>query len=890
MKHVAGMLIAWLLVAAPMAWWPSAYAAPADKETMAQQATKVYHEALSQWKLRNYQQAADLFSQMISRFPGNESTPDANVYLAHCLGAQKKDDEYIKQLDKVIGSYSGTEIAMIATQMKLHHYMGKKDAANLFETLKGTCAGGVTPLPDYLLDPGMFHNAGSNCTGLRQHFGGDIREALVRFCDKPELAEQALAVLAGTFKQPPEKQPLVWFWSHCQLLLAAGKDDEAARICRAYLDWWGTDLRGADLANKYADYLTSRRKTEDARKIYDEILTKYEGSGGAADAGLQVAKLMAADKTGTADFFTWAGAFTKRYRLTAAGNAVDGMVLARCIELAPTDPAMAARAFKTLELGLADMPPPYRVGRLEALVRLAIAVKDNGRAAGYATQMLDDSLWSSYAFGRAQALAGSAPQIAAAVAAAKQKRQIFDPPASPAPGTAAPSSGPDNAGDKAVAAAKLLVQLNARLKDEQMRFAEEIADEMFQKYPDTAATVDAVGQMVDYYFRQVMVEPRDKWMERAINAWPMHPKAEEVLYKRTVTEAADATYDKLTKDVELALRRFPTSQYREQWLGYRIKCYEVAKDLAGKADQIVRENLWLASSGNLDAIARVVQARLSVDAEVTEEKTGATWEEWAGKFAGTHLSLNCLSQAYATYAGARPPLLEKATAVSTQLRAQTIDPGVAVTHQFTDIQLLLLAKKDAEALAAATQRLHATTRPQWRLLAGAGSSRFYLTNLVPAFVATDRLAEVKTLGEKLAKVYALDDDKEAAAWLALCSYTHSKDLKEKAKAVEPLLKIARSRVPTDLGYTYYMSAAQCAGAARYVDVLQQAMRAMPNAKHLLPRILLDLGTFQLSQGLGKGTIVQSQLASGYPSSASRDALDSKVKAVRDATKPKPKDQ
>ncbi len=143
-----------LLVAATVAAGPTVASAQpkAEPDTMAKLAGKTFQEGLSQWRLKNYQQAGDLFSQMIKKYNGNENIPDAHLYLANCLAAQKKDAEFLQEIEQTIRLYSGTEISMLASLMKIGHYRGKNDAAGFLDAWRDAIGGGPAPL--YLLSPG----------------------------------------------------------------------------------------------------------------------------------------------------------------------------------------------------------------------------------------------------------------------------------------------------------------------------------------------------------------------------------------------------------------------------------------------------------------------------------------------------------------------------------------------------------------------------------------------------------------------------------------------------------------------------------------------------------------------------------------------------------------
>ena len=254
--------------------------------------------------------------------------------------------------------------------------------------------------------------------------------------------------------------------------------------------------------------------------------------------------------------------------------------------------------------------------------------------------------------------------------------------------------------------------------------------------------------------------------------------------------------------------------------------------------------------------------------------------EWADRLGENNLALWCVSQAYSIYENSR--MLDKAVPICTRLRTQKTNPAIAWRYQFTDIELLLLQGKQAEAATAAITRLAGESRPQFRVY-----RQLNMGSLGAAFGKTNRVADAKTLCDKLVKLYKFADDQNTAENMLVAAYVATEDPIQLAKAAEILLRNAREMEPSDLGYGQFMSAAYYARLVqKYDDVISQAMRQMPKAQHLMPRMLKDLGLYYLGVQNPKVFTIQSQLASGYPASASRDELDARIEAARAAANKK----
>lgn len=847
---------------ATVLFWPAGAASAAD--TLSEQAVKVYREALSQMHVKQYQQAADLFSQMIKRYGTNENVPDAQLYLAVCLRGQELDDDYIKQLDLCERIYAGTEVELLAINGKLSYYAAKKDADNYIATLKELCGPtGHKAVDEYMLDPGEFHYRGTNMAGPRRYFATSFRDHLDDLCKKPEVAQQVLDLMAGTFKKGPGYLPQEWFWTHVHLLYRAGKAEEAKKQFDAYDAYWGTDVRNAKLWFAYGEYL--RTETKDlpaARKIYEEVMKKWEGTldDGAGEAGYQLARMLETEKD-PQPFIDMATPFTKRYKTTNWGNGVRAMLHKKAMELAPSDKKMADLAFAMFEEDMLDLLPQEQAASIEKQIDLAVTLKMEDKAKALFTQMLDPKVWGGWTYGRALALAKRHTMLQPQLDALRTKYLIKDPVADSEP-------------------AKLLAQLKMRMADDQMRFAEEIAEELFTKHTEAAETMDALKLMVDYYFKQVMPEPRDKWMGRMISTYEYHPDTEQVINQRCVASQAAAEYDQVAQDTELAIQRFPASQYRGNWVSYRIKAYEAAKDMQGKYKLMEKEYGPRIRSGNIYSLQLLINAIPIAEGEDAGAKRAAAWMGWADKFGEVHPALSCLAQARSAFESLK--VWDKAHIASNRLRTQKIDPAVAQAYEFDDIDLYIAAQ-DHEKVVAAAARLPQQPKPRFR-----SGRRFSLGSVGTSFGKLKRIGPGKSLAARLQKLYDAPEDINGVDYFMASMFVAANDTYGPTpEAGKHYLNIVERTMPPDIAYRVFTSALyhhpENLDPVRMID---DYLKLIPRAHHLRPDLIKRQGEYYIAQKSNKALATQGALTRGYPASKARDEFDDRIERIRKASRGK----
>ncbi|MCG3180476.1 MAG: hypothetical protein BIFFINMI_02838 [Phycisphaerae bacterium] len=834
--------------------------APADKETLADKAAKVFKDALSQMHVRQWQQANDLFDQMIARYGTNENIPDARLYKAVCLRAQNLDDDANKLLEDISRLYAGTEAEMLADIGRMSFYVSKKDADNFLTVVKEmTGPTGAKALDHFMLDPRSYYYR-ENLAGPFQYYARDTLDLFQNLAKaNKDTAEQIVTLLAATFKKGPGYLPAQWHWGHCELLYRAGRDDEADKAFAAYDKYWGDDLDCCRLWWSKSQYLEELKQADKAQEIYATIMKRWEGTtdNGAGEAGYRVATFLAAKPDGAKDLVAMADPFVKRYASTQWGTSVRGLLIKRAMELAPKDAEMCKRAFEMLDEDARDCTPPEKAAKLEQMIELAMTVNQPDRAVALFNGLLDPAMWSTDIYNDARKLAAKYGVLKPGLDLAVKRYMI---------------PAPDPNGE----AAKLAARLDGRIKDGQMRFAEEDATEMFTKHTEAAETIEAVARMCEYYFSQVMPKERDAWMDRMIATYNSHPRTEDVIDKRCTADNAEANYDKLATDTDLALRRFSSSHLRRRWVDLRVKAFEAAKDAQGKYDLMLAELGPAARRGHLYSLQLIMQALPAKEGEDRYVTLGKGWMNWADLAGDTHLGLYCLAQARACFENARD--WDQAQAVSKRLREQKINPSLAQAYQFDDIYLFLQSKENDKAVAAAG-RLTGEPRPRW----SGYRERGFLPQLGSAFGELKKVSQGKALGDRLLAMYDWHWDLDAAdSMLASMFATADGPSKPTSRAVPYLMDIVKRTNPPDLAYRTLLAAAYHAGADdKYDDTLNEYLRLIPRAHFLRPDLLQRLGEHYLARRDRRALTMQTTLNGAYPASKPRDLLNDRIEKARE---------
>ncbi len=670
------------------------------------QAQTLYGTAMSAYRGKRYEQALELFEQFLSRHGTHESIPEAHFQLAHCLSEQKKPGGG-ELIEAVLKKFEGSKWWFRAWRSKLGGAVNREawdEYLDLLESFERQ----VKHLPlDYVtywdrhVCPALWLDVEYDNRRLPDELKwlrtayidpGWERELLV-VANTPQRAERILKVLKNTLKAREGELPANWQFVHYLLLQQAGKGALAEETLTRYVEEWGTDPRGLGLWLQLAEYRLERKETQAAEAAYAEILKRYEGNASLSvlvEPWLEYLK----EKNLYAAFVN----FTEWYLRVYPLGRLRGKAVAYWLAMV-RPPALAGdlEARNTMVQLLDRFHGPQSDAKRRWMIDFHIEAQEPAEAVALARVYLDDSRWSRGTLGMLENYAKKCPPFGQLVAEAKGKYGIYEP---------APEGE----------AAALLQRLQTRMKDEQVRHMEEIADEMFETYRETHETLLAVQTLADFYFKKVMPEPRDKWMARMFEAYPRHPLTEDALAKQIHAMNASSQYEGMGQAMDLFQARFPTGAVpRLDWFNARLHCYRATGDAAGVTRMLQeREARWerAAKGGSVEAMQELLRTdpnRVGQDANA--QLVGDFWMKYADMHKGTRVELYCLDRAvHGYYHGAlnrkgQFPRVDAALQVVERLRSQTVDPEIAWNTEFDDVNILSREGRVQEALQRIAERI-----------------------------------------------------------------------------------------------------------------------------------------------------------------------------------------
>ena len=529
------------------------------------------------------------------------------------------------------------------------------------------------------------------------------------------------------------------------------------------------------------------------------------------------------------------------------------------------------------------VPKGHLVWQRENLRRkldFCMLAKRYDQAVTIARELLGPRHWCAEHYEKVSACAAAHPCFAPVLADARKRWSI-------------PS--PDPNGE----AAALLKQLQARLKDDQTRHAEEIGEEMFGKHRNDASTIEAVKALSDYYFKKVLHEARDKWMERMVRAYPYHPLTQKVLANRITALGATRRYAEQAEAIDTLLARFPGAADNWAWYSARLRCYDAAKDAEGKLAFVRKYYGQRARAGEYQAMYELAKYE---DPTYPDSKArGDAWMQRARGFKGTRWELYCLGRAWRAYYWnpyfyrGRPEEVcwDEAAKVIDALRTQRLDPELRWEMAFADVNLLAHRGEGRAALELLNGRLEALTgtpsrkrpnpsaRPPGRGTLRDLSLRLDLPALGSALGRARLGAEGLALAKRLKRLCRTSRDLGAIELMLAAMFSAYKN--HAAAAEHYLAVVDQARWPARM-YWYFLSAAdgfQQAKSPRYATEMERYMRKVARVQELVPELLYRLGETALSaRSLPALQRVRKRLADRYPASAARRRLEERIARLR----------
>lgn len=860
---LAGIILALTCVAA------AADPPPPGPSTLAQEANKLYETAMSQYSKQQWKEAQPLLDKFVTAYPTHEFTPEAYMQLAYCHFMLKNTEAYEKALDEVIAKFYGSPCWLGAYGCKLTQARNKKDN-DAYLTLVDNLFRQCEDVPYTLVNSADRYGANRYPQwGMYDYeptaaMPYDIVNPpnwimdLAAMADTQPRAERALKALAQTVQRESKQFPPDWQFAHVLLLRKAGKTDEADKALKTYQESWGEDPRGISLAMLDIGQMQAAKDDKGADTAYEALSKKYMGY-----ANLETPIAVRLDALFAADRFDEFMDLAKQY-LAAYNTAIYyDRVLSLAGSLAAKDTDKRLAAVAELEEKFCGNHPLRQANWLIRKFDICITQKKYEEAAKVAAVLIDEKHWCLANYNLLVRYAGTDPAIAKVIEDAGKKWGI------PAP-------------DPTSRALPLLEQLKTRLKADETRHAEELGEELFAKYPQDAATIEAVKTLADYYFAKVLVEPRDKWMARMVKTYPTHPFTQSVLDNQITAEKSAQHNDALAAAIDTAIRSFPGVAATESWIYLRMGCYDVAKDPAGKLGFVQRTYGAMADAGEirpLSIIASLEEADYSKDYKYNYQALGDQWSSRAKRYAGSRLEAYCQTKAFNWYytspywSNRNPAQSCWALAAGSldALRAQKYDPEIRWKLEFADINLNAEQGNGSQVLKLLNDRLKDGTTIRDLSL------RLDFMALGNALGNNGLTKEAEALAKRLEKICFTDRDKAAINLMLGLMYQKAKNLPSAAASFAKV--VDDSKYPA-LAYWWYVQTASCLRTTNpqlYTQTADKYARRISKVQELLPDINFDIGMYYLGQKNAAGVQqVQKILRSKYPASEDRDKFDSAV--------------
>ena len=859
-RHIAICAIA----AACLCRAASAQKAKPAEETAAKKAAALYQSAVSAIRTGQWKQAEGLLDRYVKSCPSHEYVPVGYLQLAHCRHQLKDEAGCEAAVDEVIRRFDGSPAWFNAYGWKLARAKAGKDNDGYLLLLESMLrAAGEAPwqlhgviswqFGDYWHQEyhGRHFEPTAGWLGSISQRPGWVMDIL-QMADTPEPAARALRALAGNFHARAKELPPDWQYAHATLLRRAGKPDEAEKALSGYFEAWGDDPRAIDLWLLKAQEAQARPDQPAVDAAYDHLVEKYAGAGSLEEALHQyLAGLQAQDRY---DRFT---RLARQYLGTYTTSPWWGYVVSYWVGMAKRkaeagDTSRIASALKMLDDVYDAKTPARQRTKLIWKIDLLMLSGKADQAAELARRLLGEDHWSAESYDLVSRYAAKHKPFAAVVDAARERWSI------PLP----------NPTSKAFV---LLDQLKRRVQDEQMRHAEEIGEEMFSEHRDDAATIQAVKLLADYYFKKVLAEPRDKWMDRMVQAYPHHPLTQAVMVNQIATEGATRRYDRLAVALDTIEARFPATAGR--WYHSRMRCYESANDPGGAHTYARRIHGPSADAGDVRSLAELAKYDLAGYGQ-DYKAIGDYWMERARKLTGTRAQLYCLSQALRGYywgpylSGRRNQVQwEPAAVVLQELRNQSLDPELGWKLGFADVNLLAHKGDGQAALEALEGRLKdgQTCRDL--------SLRLDLVALGSALGSSKLLRKGHALAGRLERLCFTSRDAAAIELMQAAMFAARQAY---GPAAEHYLKVVQSSPCPARMYPYFAGALNClrqGKGGRYTSELDAYIRRISHVQELVPGLLYQAGEYYLQTRNAAALSVRQKLASRYPASAARDRMD-----------------
>lgn len=854
-------------------------------------AHKAFEAGLSAHQNGNAAQAAQLMDDFVQKYSTYEEVPRAYVILIGSKSQLKDFAGAEEAADQIIRKFPGSptwfyayawKLARLKSHKKYDEYLSLVESmARGLEAMPKSCREIPLDLPDLRYDFRGYQHGGwfdahrsrgtpdywsfVNVTGAAAP--GWERD-LTDVCDTPMRAQRALRIMDKTLAEHKKELSSEWEFAHYLLLLKAGKDADAQKTLAGYQSQWGEDIRGMQLWLLAGEEAQRELDDKGAQAAYDYVVKNYGKCGSLADFLMGRFDYLVKRNDYPA-FVALARHYLQEFSCSPGLQQVLNYWLAMTRAHIAQEKDASALSETVEKLGKEKLIDPFTMLQWQIEVR-----QDSNQLADMAVLLKElsaDTYWCQGTFdllvSKAAKYGAREPAITKLLDETRQKYKV-------------PAAEPNSP------SALLLKQLRDRIKEDQVRHMEELAQEMVSKYPDDASTIDGIKAMVDYYYSKVLVEPRDKWVNVMVANYPRHPLTQAAVQRQIAAMDAASQYERLSALLDIVEKQFPGAIYTmPAWAHLRLSCYDAAKDANARVAFIEAFYRDALAKGDITAMNHLVGSRLP-DPNANRAR-GDLWMEMGKPFDGTRAGVYCTAQAFFNYywcihTDNRPleRCWKEGLETCHQLQEQKIDPELRSNVEFADV-LLLEDQRDANAsLSVLNKKL---TAKSYRDLSYRLRFDVLAETLRDSKSAGAWYVAAKGMMDKK-QVYTDRDMDALVRFLGeLCAAN-----KEEPTAIAYFLKAADDIPWPVAGYWNVIRAMElCDDVSKISEMAEAFIKKVPKAQDFVPRMLQKEAELFMKH-TGPTAMVAARLAKEYPVSEARGAIEGALaaeeKKAKEATK------
>lgn len=660
-------------------------------------AATLWKSSLDQYKAGHWDQAQPLLEEFARKYDGNENAPRALTYAAICALKQDKQKDFERLVDFCIQKYPNTPEWLACFGAKLHEYREQDQPEEYMKNFFRMISITKVLYTDVSFFQKRFWGHGNYDPEFQVEFEGqtDIsilpetnswQEDILWAAQDPDRAKKMLSVLTQTFQGQDNRLTPSLQYLHYRLLVLSGDTDKAAETMQEYLETWDNDPRQATLKLFVLwDWKIHGVSYPDAEQFWDTLLSRYAKIPSLSPFfGSLMTELMDKDHEDPEALVEVTRAYFQAHDPSAWN--IDGAREDRWEDLAQYAKRKAKNSPEVSDsiLALMEEIPSDSVGdRVKRLwLKMGILEKlDRGDALGKtAAELLNEENYSGKNYyqllghgrGRRTNYVEKFPAVAKTVAEAETKWNIA-------------------AVDKNSDAGKLYQDFQKRMKDDRIRIAEELAEELSRKHRNDPATAEALYELTGYFFQNLMPEQRDKWAETMVKLFPRHPRTEEVIQNQITAAKAAKQPDSALPWLKQLGEHFPGAR-DEKWLDtftWAYKTKESSKDVLAVTNVYYGK---AADAGSLVARQHILKARFEARGFERDDKVGKAgfWQSLAAEVKGTFLEAWCYEQAFqAGYSGPNRDTSEYGvcSAAVDGLMQQNANPFAQWTYRFAKVNV-----------------------------------------------------------------------------------------------------------------------------------------------------------------------------------------------------------